>query len=279
MSVLTLKLNRQFLSGINFLKDGRNFQIIFLSVFLLVGIRYLKWYDDPFKYPVIMGTAFITQILGDWFLNKKRDLTGLKSAMITSLGLSILFKANFLWVYALCAFIAIASKFIFRVNGKHIFNPANIGIVAAILLTGQAWISPGQWGAAPILLFLVSAAGLMVLFKVGRLDTALGFILTLFILDFCRMIIYQNWEFSVILHKYQNGSLLLFTFFMITDPVTTPNHPLARIIWSCMLGAACFYVSSFMFIHTAPIYLLLAFSVLTPVFDKIFKRERFVWVR
>ena len=81
------------------------------------------------------------------------------------------------------ATIAIASKFLIRVRGKHIFNPANIGIVGAMLLTGDAWVSPGQWGAGPALVFLVGAAGLMVVLRVGRIDTSMAFLLTFALLD------------------------------------------------------------------------------------------------
>ena len=54
----------------------------------------------------------------------------------------------------LASFIAIGSKFLLKYNGKHIFNPANIGIIATILITKNAWISPGQWGSNIILLFM-----------------------------------------------------------------------------------------------------------------------------
>ena len=51
----------------------------------------------------------------------------------------------------LAAVVTIAGKFLIRVNGKHIFNPTNGGIVAMLLLTNQVWVSPGQWGAAGVL--------------------------------------------------------------------------------------------------------------------------------
>ena len=45
------------------------------------------------------------------------------------------------------AALAIGSKFILRVRGKHLFNPANFGVGAALLVLPGTWISPGQWGS------------------------------------------------------------------------------------------------------------------------------------
>jgi Na+-transporting NADH:ubiquinone oxidoreductase subunit NqrB len=41
--------------------------------------------------------------------------------------------------------LAISSKFLLQVEKKHFFNPANFGIIAALILTPDAWVSPGQW--------------------------------------------------------------------------------------------------------------------------------------
>ena len=47
----------------------------------------------------------------------------LRSPMITGLSLSLLLRADALWLYALAAIIGIVSKFVLRVDGKHVFNP------------------------------------------------------------------------------------------------------------------------------------------------------------
>ena len=81
--------------------------------------------------------------------------------------MSLLLKAGSPWVLVLGASVAIASKFFLRIDGKHVFNPGNLGIAAAVLLTGDAWVSPGQWGSGAALVFLVGAAGCMVVLRVG----------------------------------------------------------------------------------------------------------------
>ena len=260
-----------------FLKDARHYQILFLGTFLLYGTFILNWDTHWDHYIAIFSTALFTQFAGIKFL--KLPTHSWKSAMISVLGLCLLLKANHWSICALAAFLAIASKFVIRSNGKHIFNPGNFGIVAVILLTGQAWISPGQWGSGAILLFLVGILGSAVVHKVNRLDTSFAFIGTLMALQAWRNLVYQGWPFDYFVQQFTNGSLLLFTFFMITDPVTTPNHKTARIIWSVLIAVFSFYLSNYKFINGAPVWVLFFIAPLTPLFDKVFKASRFEWLK
>jgi Na+-transporting NADH:ubiquinone oxidoreductase subunit NqrB len=56
-----------------------------------------------------------------------------------------LLKPNGFETALFACFMAIGRKFIIRYNGKHVFKPNNIGLIATIILTQDAWISPGQW--------------------------------------------------------------------------------------------------------------------------------------
>ena len=149
--------------------------------------------------------------------------------------------------------------------------------MAAILLTNDAWVSPGQWGSSVLLWFIVGAGGLMMILKVGRIDTSITFLLVFGVLLFIRHVIYLGWEPQVWLHKMSNGTLLLYAFFMITDPMTTTNHIKARILWSSLLGGALFVLSSFFYVQTAAIWLLFGVSLLTPIFDKLLIATKYQW--
>ena len=69
---------------------------------------------------------------------------GYRCPIITALGLSLLLLSDLAWVPPLAAFVAVASKFVLRVRGKHVLNPANLGLAASFLLTTHAWSSPSQ---------------------------------------------------------------------------------------------------------------------------------------
>lgn len=257
------------------LADARYLQITYLACFLCYGIAFLHWEIPAQNFFTTFIVATVTQIIGAKIMHQ--PLSSVKSALITVLGISILLRGTETYVFAVAAFIAIASKFIVRFNGKHIINPGNFGIIAAILITGQAWISPGQWGNTAALLFMIGAAGMMVVLKVGRLDLALPFLLTYGGLELYRTVIYQGWPMDFFWHKILNGALLLFTFFMITDPKSTPNHKAGRIIFSVAIGLLTFYLANYKFVNGAPIWALFFLSPLTIVLDKVFKGNRFNW--
>lgn len=265
------------IAGLRFLqRDARHFQILFLGIFLVYGTWILRWDLEWERCLLLLTTCLVAQA----FFVKWKGLpwNALKSAMITGLGLCLLLHAGHGYTLVLGALVAIGSKFLFRIKGKHIFNPANIGIVVAVLLTGDAWVSPGQWGSGPALVFLVGAAGLMVLLKVGRVDTSAVFLITFGSLDLLRTVGYLGWGMDVWAHRMMNGSLLLFTCFMITDPMTTPNAPKARVAWSILLALLTFGIGTFAFVHTAPIWALFVLCLTTPLLDLIYKGERFSWL-
>lgn len=259
-----------------FLADARHFQVLYLGLFLAYGLIGLGWGFEWNKYALIIVTCLFVQLIGISVTGI--PLSSLKSALITSLGLCLLFKAATTEALIIGASLAIASKFLIRHRGTHFFNPANFGIIAAILLTGEAWISPGQWGSSMVLLYFFGAAALIVLLKVGRIDTSLAFLVTFAVLEYSRSVLYLGWEFDVFTHKMLNGSLLLFTFFMITDPRTTPQAPRARIIWAVLVGIVTFILSNWLYVHTAPMWALFFISPLTAMFNRWMKGREFNWI-
>jgi Na+-transporting NADH:ubiquinone oxidoreductase subunit NqrB len=256
--------------------DGRHFQIISQVSFLVFGILTLGWDNDWHKYLAAFSGSLIAQFIAIRFAGAPAH--SIKSALITSLGLSLLLKANSPWLFLFAALFAIGQKFLIRIQGKHIWNPANFGIVIMILLSGEAWISPGQWGSGPLLVFMIGAGGLAVLSRVKRLETGFAFILTIAILEYFRTIVYLGWEWDVWMLKLSSGSLWLFALFMITDPMTIPNGRKTRIVWSVGVGMISFYLTNFWFINAAPFWVLFFATPFTPLFDLLEKQPVFQWI-
>jgi Na+-transporting NADH:ubiquinone oxidoreductase subunit NqrB len=260
-----------------FKTDGRHFQIVSQVFFLCYGILALGWNADYLKYLCAFSGSLAAQLLAIKYAGFPSH--SIKSAIITSLGLSLLLKANSPWLFLFAALFAIGQKFLVKIKGKHLWNPANFGIVIVILLSGEAWISPGQWGSGALLVFIIGTAGLAVLSSVKRLDTGIIFMLTLAALEYGRVVLYLGWGHDVWLHKMCNGSLWLFAFFMITDPITSPNARITRVIWSVSIAAISFYIANFYFINAAPFWVLFFATPLTPLLDFLAKGNAFQWIR
>jgi len=264
-------------------KDARYFQILFQSIFLSYGIYFLHWQAEWWLYCTYFSVSIITQLVFEYFLGKKewayrkRIQFSLPSVIISSFGLSLLLKTNHFEIAALAAFISIASKFIIRIKGKHIFNPSALGIVSTVFFTGNAWFSPGQWGSSTVILFGVCCLGFIVVTRIQKLDTSLAFLIPFAGLLFIRQIIYLGWPVDFFIQSISTGSLLLFSFFMITDPKTIPNHTIARIIWCMAIAGVSFYLTTFKFMNGAPILVLVLAQPLVPLLDILFKAKRFEW--
>ncbi len=263
--------------------DARYFQMTFQLLFLSYGILFLQWKAEWIEYSLYIGTGLLMQWAADSITSKKIispfqwHSGGWKSALVSCFSLCLLLKTNQWYICILAAVLTVLSKYIFRFNGKHIFNPSAFGIVATILFTKEAWLSPAQWGSSAVLFFAVCCLGLIVVTKVQKLDITLAFLITFAGLLFTRQIIYLNWSFDFFIQSVSTGSLLLFSFFMISDPKTAPNHATARILWAVLIAAIAFYLNAFKWMNSTPIYILVFAAPLVPVFDWLMKAKRFEW--
>jgi len=267
---------------LSFALDPRYFQVIFQAIFLSYGILFLHWNADWQHYIISIGGCLLFQYAADSIKAKRFlkltefDRWGF-SVLISAMSLCLLFKTNDWYVSLLAAFFTVASKYILRFNKKHIFNPSAFGIIATILLTKDAWLSPGQWGSNAVIFFGVVTFGTIVVTRVQKLDVSLAFLLTFIGLLYWRQVYLLGWPMDYFIHSVSTGSLLLFTFFMISDPRTSPNHPFARIIWAVLIAAVSFYLAAFKWKYNTIIWVLVAAAPLVPILDKIFKAKAFHW--
>src|SRR5262245_35962499 len=109
------------------LRDARLFQIAFLATLLTVGVLVRDFALLPAQMALAFAAGIATQKL--WIRALGIRHRGILSAVITCFGLSILLRADSLWVHPLAAALAISAKFIVRVHGKHLYNPANLGVI------------------------------------------------------------------------------------------------------------------------------------------------------
>ncbi|MEH2072234.1 MAG: RnfABCDGE type electron transport complex subunit D [Nostoc sp.] len=264
------------------LKDIRDYQILFLGLFLVLGIGTRDWTLRPELIAVAIATSLATQlilslVISHWsFANNTGQNPNLRSALITSLGLSLLLRADHWTTMVIAAASAIASKFIFRVGDKHFFNPGNFGIICALILTRDAWVSPGQWGEEWWYGLVFAGTGGMVLQRIGRWDTTAAFLGAYSLLEAIRNL-WLGWTWDVYWHRLMSGSLLLFALFMITDPRSIPNSRIARVVWAICIAGLTFILRNYFFISTAVFWALFILAPVTILLDVLWLAPRFSW--
>ncbi len=267
--------------------DARYFQILFQLTFLGYGIVYLSWQPNWALFATYIIVALATQWLADSLTaravqpiigNKSFMYKGGLSALISAASLCLLLKTNELYIGALASVISIGSKYVFRIGGKHIFNPSALGIVAVLYGTSNAWLLPSQWGFSATILFMVATLGIIVITKVQKLDVCFAFLLTFLGLLYYRQVIYLHWSVDVFWQSMSTGSLLLFSFFMISDPKTAPNHKYARVLWGIAIGATAYYFTIYQFVQAAPIKVLVLLAPLVPLFNALTGKNKNIFL-
>ena len=262
--------------------DPRWFQVIFQGFFLCYGILFLNWNADWVHYFFSVAGCLFFQYLVD-SVRIKRLLRVNEfsywgfSVLISAMSLCLLLKTNYWYISLLAAFLTVAGKILLRWNHKHIFNPSALGIVLVLFFTDKAWLSPGQWGSTAVIFFMVVTLGFIVLTNVQRLDISLAFLLTYILLLYGRQVYYLHWPMDFFIHSISSGSLLLFTFFMISDPKTSPDHPAARILWAIGIAIMAFYLAAFKWKYNTMIWVLIAAAPLVPLLNRLFKAGSFQW--
>ncbi|HWB56355.1 MAG TPA: hypothetical protein VG479_05410, partial [Gaiellaceae bacterium] len=143
------------------------------------------------------------------------------------------------WIFAGTAAVGLLSKYIVRFRGRHIFNPSNIGLVLCFLLLGPEHAEPLDfwWGPMSgwlaLALAIIVAGGFLILRRIRLLGIALGFWLafagSMVVLVASGHAMTAHWwlgpleGFTLWRILVFSPEVLVFLFFMITDPRTIPR--------------------------------------------------------
>ena len=187
------------------------------------------------------------------------------SAMLTGSGVALILRVvgtpddpwSFYawWVFAIVAGLSLLTKYVIRYRGSHIFNPSNVGLVAAFLLLGSARIEPLDFWWAPFDGWMIAAyliilvGGLLITARLHLLGMSAAFWLTLAagigILAASGHCMTARWSFEPVCGAHFwwvivfSPEILIFLFFMITDPKTTPAGRVARIAFGAAVALVC----------------------------------------
>ncbi len=256
--------------------DPRYFQVGCLGTLLTLLLARGDPGSDPWQAPVCIAATLLAQVACCALWRLPFDW---RSPLITSFSLSLLFRADTPWLWALAALLAIGSKFLVRVREKHVFNPANFAISVLLLaLPDHVWVSPGQWGAGIWLAFLFAGLGLLVLQRAARLDIAAAFMLSYGGLLLMRCLSLGD-PLTIPAHQLQSGALLLFAFFMITDPRATPDSRVGRIMFAAAVALLAYHLQFAHQIRPGMFLALFLLSPIVPLIDAALPAARFAWNR
>ena len=158
------------------------------------------------------------------------------------------------WVFAGVAAFALMTKYLIRYRGSHVFNPSNIGLVIVFVVFGSTRVEPLDFWWAPLgsgmllAYAVILVGGLLITARLGLLATAVTFWLTLAagigVLAASGHCMVARWAFAPVCgFDYwrviiTSPEILIFLFFMITDPKTVPTGRRSRIAFGFLVAVA-----------------------------------------
>jgi len=266
--------------------DARWFQLLFLTSFLGLGALARDFALTGPQVLLTLVSALLTQAAWQWGMDLpgQKNWSGYLSALVSSLGISILVRADNDWIHPLLASLAMSSKYLIRsgpsVCRSHVLNPANLAAFAAWAWLPGAWLSPGQWGSDSLAALWFMALGALVTQRVSRWDVSLSFLATWALLLALRLwLLDYAWNpgAAMWLQQVGNGAVLLFAFFMISDPMTTPQRRSVRIGYALLVALGAFVWQYLLFRPHGLIVVLFAASWLVPLCNHLWPQARFAW--
>ena len=143
------------------------------------------------------------------------------SAYISGISAGILVRSPFFWPYFLTSLISIASKYVLRFRGRHLWNPTNFGVSAVVFLApATVAVLSVQWGNVVAPMAVIWLLGTIIVWRVGRVHISLTYVLSFILFSF-----FRSWwtatPWVANVAPITGPMYQLFVFFMVTDPKTT----------------------------------------------------------
>jgi Na+-translocating ferredoxin:NAD+ oxidoreductase RnfD subunit len=167
-------------------------------------------------------------VTGEW--------RNVSSAYISGNSAGILVRSPMIWPFALCAAISIASKYVFRFRGTHIWNPTNFGIVIMLLIASDSMaVLSIQWGSNMWAMLAIWIVGLAVISKVKLFHVCAVYVLSFIGFAWLRSV-YSGELFLAEIAPLTGPMYQLFVLFMITDPKTTVSTKNGRMLVAFLIA-------------------------------------------
>jgi glycine betaine catabolism B len=203
---------------------------------VLAGLGVLP--ADPFA--MVFTTGFLVGVcaLVNWAFAKAYGVpTNAESAYISALVLALIVAPlrsyGDLWFLGWAAVWSMASKYIFAVKRKHLFNPAAFAVALTYFTINQ---SANWWvGSAPMLP-LVVLGGVLVVRKTRRADLVMAFLLAVMWSVVAYSLLERADLGMALMRLVIDSPLFFFAFVILTEPLTMPATQRQRLYYGALVG-------------------------------------------
>jgi len=243
------------------IRDSRlHVAAVIITIHVLGQVRLRFWVSVPQILAAILTCAILEVALT---FRSKRAFVWPASAMLTGSGVALILRVPgtplddrwtfYKWyVFAGVAAFSLLTKYAIRYRGSHVFNPSNIGLVIAFVVFGSTRMEPLDFWWAPLKIWMIVAyavilvGGLLITARLHLLAVAATFWIALAagvgLLAGSGHCMTARWAFAPVCGFdfwrviITSPEVLIFLFFMITDPKTVPTGRVGRVVFGLLVA-------------------------------------------
>jgi len=203
--------------------------ILTLSLLSVVNIFYNGFYNQG-QHLVIAVIAAVILDLAINYLKYKRKVIPY-TAIITGMILGLVLESETFWLHIFAVIVAIFSKHYVNIKNRHVFNPANLGILLSVLIFPQFGIH-SWWGSNNLIAVLVT--GLLIVWRMQRFEMVGIFLFGYLLLVLPSSLQISNIQNSLVAEL--GGPTLFFTFVMLIEPKSSPISRKGRLVFGFLVA-------------------------------------------
>ena len=212
-------------------------QVINLFLLLVLGKSFSEIYLSWSYITIILLWALLLEH-GMLFIKENKLSFFSFSSLSTAIGVMLMLATPHSYIYIIVLGLGLFQKHFLTIEERHFFNPSNFALLAALLFFyDDSHIVLGQLGDSLGLKIFVVILALSILIRVSRWMIPITFILVyiamqyLFIVQYDPVLIIDD-----VYDRFYSVSFIVFIFFMLTDPKTTPRDAWAQVGFSVVLA-------------------------------------------
>ncbi len=216
--------------------------LIYYLVGLLIAAIVLSAANVTHLNGVNIAISAMILVVACWLINKIfaamfNAPVNPESAIITGLILALIMPptptgTGLLFLLAASG-LAMASKYILSYRNKHIFNPAAVAVFLTALGPHQ---SASWWVATSSMLPFILLGGILLTRKLSRADMVISFLMSTTITTAAFSLAMGSHLGTDLKDMFLNSAALFLGFVMLTEPYTSPDGRLKRIIYAVIVG-------------------------------------------
>lgn len=214
--------------------------MLYYLLFLLIVAVILSFFSTtPYKPLDILLSAtiltflsYVTNKILAWMFNA---VTNTESSLITGLILALIVDPTSKPIFlVLIAVLAMSSKYITSIRGRHLFNPVAFAALVSALTVGQG---ASWWVNNLIMAPFIIIGGLLILRKIRRFQIVAIFLVTYLLLAGIveRMEILER-PVSTLTDSLINSPILFFSFVMLVEPLTSPAKRIFQLYYGAVVA-------------------------------------------